>query len=170
MIFGKKKAPTALLMKEATKADIDFIVRQEAREEIGEWLLPATKQDHLAWRRDPDYRYEILFNEEEQPLGYAIIKGFENPHQSLELMRIAVATPGKGIGKPFLTKLVDRAFTEWGAHRFWLDLFDDNMRAEKLYRKVGFHPEGILRESVKKDGKWRSQKIMSVIAPSPQEK
>jgi diamine N-acetyltransferase len=166
MIFRKKKAPTALLMKEASKADIDFILRQEAREEIGKWLLPATKQDHIARRRDPDYRYEMLFNDEEQPLGYAVIRGFENPHQSLELMRIVVATPGKGIGKPFLEKLVSRAFSEWGAHRFWLDLFEDNMHAEKLYRKVGFHPEGVLRDAVQKDGQWISLKIMSMIAPA----
>ena len=165
MIFRKKKAPTALLMKEATKADIDFILRQEARPEIAQWLLPATKQDHLAWRRDNNYRYEILFNEEEQPLGYAIIRGLENQHQSLELMRIVVATPGIGLGQPFLTKLVNRAFTEWGAHRFWLDLFEDNIHAEKMYRKVGFHPEGILRDAVKKDGQWYSLKIMSMIAP-----
>jgi diamine N-acetyltransferase len=177
MWFDKKKSDVAprpvfikevnrLVIREASKTDIDFIMRQEARDEIGKWLLPATKQDHLARRRDPDYRYEVLVNHEEQPLGYAILRGFESPYQSIELMRLAVATPGKGIGRAFLEKLISRSFTEWGAHRLWLDMFEDNINAERLYRKVGFHPEGTLREAVKKDGKWLSLKIMSILAPA----
>ena len=164
MIFKKKKQPIPLFMREATKSDVDFIVRQESRAENSRWLLTASKQDHLAQRRDPDYRYEIIFNNEDQPLGYAIIRGFENPHQSLELTRFVVADPGKGIGKAFLQRLIDRAFSEWGAHRLWLDLFEDNLRAEQLYKKVGFFPEGVLREAVKKDGEWLSLKIMAMVA------
>ena len=45
--------------------------------------------------------------------------------------------PGRGRGTEFLALLIDWAFRETSAHRFYLDCFDDNVRAERAYEKLG---------------------------------
>jgi len=48
-------------------------------------------------------------------------------------------------------------------HRVFLSVREDNTAALGLYEKIGFIREGIMRDSIYKDGKYISLIIMSIL-------
>ena len=92
-----------------------------------------------------------------------ILLGFEEGHASIEFKRFVVAEPGRGLGRLLLAELLRIVFDEIGAHRFFLDVAEDNARALHLYRSVGFVEEGVMREATERDGKWLSLVLMSLL-------
>jgi RimJ/RimL family protein N-acetyltransferase len=57
-----------------------------------------------------------------------------------------------------------KVFREFGAHRLWLDVIDDNVRAQHVYRKLGFVEEGRLREAAKRKDGWRDLLLFGMLA------
>ncbi len=55
------------------------------------------------------------------------------------------------------------AFEEMNMERVTLDHFTDNKIASKLYLKVGFSYEGVMRNGGKKDGKYVDLHLMSML-------
>jgi diamine N-acetyltransferase len=149
-------------LREATPDDVPAICALERRREfyglVGSW----TEGEHLRCLTDPDVRY-LVANYSGQVMGFAILLGMTSPHKSLELKRIVVSTPGKGLGKEMLRLVIRKAFDEYGAHRLWLDVFEHNMRAQRAYAAVGFQREGVLREAVYRGGEYHSLILMSIL-------
>lgn len=83
----------------------------------------------------------------------------------MELRRIVVREPGKGLGSLALRLIVDYAFERLGAHRLWLDVKVHNHRAQRAYERVGFQQEGALRDSLLTDSVYESLVIMSILKP-----
>jgi RimJ/RimL family protein N-acetyltransferase len=60
--------------------------------------------------------------------------------------------------------VIDWVFARSESHRLWLDVFDDNARARRIYRAVGFREDGLLREAyVRPDGARVTQVLMSIL-------
>ncbi len=83
----------------------------------------------------------------------------------MELQRIAVAEPGRGLGSEVLRAVMDKVFGEFGAHRLWLDTYLDNTRAQHVYRSAGFSQEGVIRECKKWGDEYRSLVLMAILEP-----
>lgn len=71
--------------------------------------------------------------------------------------------PGQGNGKQVLRLVLKKVFEELGAHRLWLDVLESNLRAQHVYRGLGFQQDGILREAFFRDGKYQSLILMSLL-------
>ncbi len=69
----------------------------------------------------------------------------------------------KGYSKEALTLTLNFAFNNLGLHRVFLSVREDNIAAIGLYEKMGFIREGILRDSIYKNGKYISNIIMSIL-------
>lgn len=95
--------------------------------------------------------------------GFAILRGLTSPHRSIRLQRIAVAKPGKGLGRLMLAGVLECVFLELKAHRLWLDVFEANTRAQHVYESLGFQREGTLREAIFRDGEYHTQILMSIL-------
>ena len=52
---------------------------------------------------------------------------------------------------------------ELHAHRVFLDVFEDNVRAQHLYRSFGFAEEGTMREAAMRDGQYYALVLMSML-------
>ncbi len=70
---------------------------------------------------------------------------------------------GKGIGTSAMSLLLEFAFHELNLHRVYLQVFSFNDRGIKLYEKMGFTPDGRLRESLYRGGRWHDTLIMSLL-------
>jgi len=70
---------------------------------------------------------------------------------------------GKGFAKEATLKTVEFAFKDLNLNRVFLIVQEDNENAINLYKKCGFRNEGILREAVYKNGKYKNEIIMSVL-------
>lgn len=70
---------------------------------------------------------------------------------------------GKGYAKEALELLLKYAFEERNFHRVTAKILDSNIASQKLYSKLGFTQEGLLRESVFKNGTYKNQYIYSLL-------
>ena len=154
----------ALSLRAATPADIALITRIEARPDYADFITRWPAERHAAAMDDADYRY-LAFEMDGMTVGYAILTGLTSPNAAIGLMRIAVDRPGGGLGRRCCQLLMAEVFDRMGAHRLHLDLFEDNARAEHLYRSLGFQNEGLLRDSERRGETFRSLKLMAILAP-----
>lgn len=79
--------------------------------------------------------------------------------------RVAIFSPalrGRGLGTWMAERACEVAFEELGLHRLELDVYSFNPRAERVYRKVGFRREGVLRDAVR-DGEGYADDILMAI-------
>ena len=117
---------------------------------------------HERQMADADCLYYMV-EEKGERAGYVILRGLTSINRCVELKRIVIAKPGRGLGRQVLRALIDKSFGELAAHRLWLDVYDDNHRALHVYRSLGFVEEGTLRECVKCEGRYRSLVVMSML-------
>ncbi len=144
--------------------DLPFVLATEHDEENSRFILPWERERHEAALGNPDIRHLIVeAAESAEPVGYVIVAGLQNPHHSIELMRITVARKGHGYGRAALQLVKELAFTQWGAHRLWLDVKEQNHRAQRLYLSEGFVLEGTLRECLKTGDAYESLHVMSIL-------
>lgn len=59
---------------------------------------------------------------------------------------------GVGYGQAAMRELLRTVFTDYGIHKVFLIVDPNNERARHVYEKVGFKPEGVLREEYFRDG------------------
>lgn len=150
-------------LRHAESKDIEFIISQEARDEFKSFIIRWSRDEHTTNLNNSDKHYYIIENPSREASGYAILSGLKSPNCSIELTRIVIAQPGLGYGKRALRILIKKAFEKYNAHRFWLDVFEHNQRARHVYQSVGFNEEGILRDAVKKEDRYFSLVIMSML-------
>ncbi|WP_282033712.1 GNAT family N-acetyltransferase [Metabacillus indicus] len=70
---------------------------------------------------------------------------------------------GKGLGTDAVKTLINFVFEELNLHRISLVVFAYNTRAIKAYEKVGFVSEGVMRESLFKNGNYHDKILMAII-------
>jgi RimJ/RimL family protein N-acetyltransferase len=126
---------------------------------IGQW----SEERHLATLTNPDARYYVLDSTESSIQAFALLRGLQEVSRSIELKRIVVATPGQGLGRRIVRELMRVVFEDLLAHRFYLDVYEDNTRARHLYESLGFVYEGVMREASERGGDFISLHLMSML-------
>lgn len=147
----------------ATPDDIAAIMGIERTEGydglVGRW----TAEEHRAELKRTQSRYLVL-RDTGKVLGFAMLQDLDHPHRCTLLRRVAVAEPGRGIGRDLVRRVVDHVFEATPTHRLQLRVFVDNERARRAYAAVGFVEEGVLRDSyLGHDGTFRSTRLMSIL-------
>jgi RimJ/RimL family protein N-acetyltransferase len=152
-----------MILRLATSDDIPAILALErmpmAREFVGQW----SEERHRATLAGGDACYYISEAEWSEVQAYAILRGIQETSRAIELKRIVVAVPERGLGRRILKELLRIAFRELGAHRLFLDVYEDNARARHLYESVGFQYEGVMREAAHRDDHWCNLRLMSIL-------
>jgi diamine N-acetyltransferase len=156
-----------LRLRPTMLSDLDFVLSVEQDAQNLPFITPWERIQHEGAVRFPDFRHFIIeAGADYHSAGFVILQGCRNPHHSVELKRIVLQTAGQGqgLGRASVRLLVQMAFRDLGAHRFWLDVKSRNTRAQALYRSEGFVEEGRLRESVTtSDGGYDSLIVMSML-------
>ena len=152
-----------MLLRPALPSDIPGIIALErtpfAREFVGQW----SEERHRTTLAGGDARYYVSEAESGEFQAYAILRGLSEDSGAIELKRIVVAIPERGLGRRIVVELIRIAFEEFKAHRLFLDVYEDNARALHLYESLGFTYEGVLREAACRDGTWVNLHLMSML-------
>jgi RimJ/RimL family protein N-acetyltransferase len=152
-----------MFLRLATLDDIPAILALErtpmAREFVGQW----TEDRHRATLTGGDARYFVSETEWSEVQAYAILRGINENSGAIELKRIVVAVPERGLGRRMLKELMRIAFSELGAHRLFLDVYEDNARARHLYESLGFQYEGLMRDAARREDSWCNLCLMSIL-------
>ena len=128
---------TELTLRPGTSADIEFIRSLEQRDDYAAFIYRWSQERHESTFAEADKRYLIGCDTGNVPYGFAILRDFggdSTPH----LVRMAVANPGRGLGRRFLKLVCDWVFANSTAPAITLDVFEDNARARALYGRLGF--------------------------------
>ncbi len=142
--------PPRIRLRPTMQSDLDFVVSLENDLANLPFITPWDRMQHEAAIRFPDMRHFIVEGGAGlERVGFLILIGCRNPHQSIELKRMVIAAKGQGLGTAALRVVKRVAFDDLGAHRFWLDVKSRNVRAKALYDSEGFTLEGTLREAVR---------------------
>jgi diamine N-acetyltransferase len=150
-----------MILRQATPHDLPFLLELERRFCILGLVHIENAATHRRKMVDANCAYFIA-EEPHRPIGYVILRGLHETSRSVELQRIVVAEPGRGLGARTLELVVDKVFREFGALRLWLDVFEDNLRARHVYRKTGFIEESAPQEPVVSGERHHSLITMSL--------
>jgi RimJ/RimL family protein N-acetyltransferase len=96
-------------------------------------------------------------------IGHMLCFGLNNPNKVLEFRRFTIMEKGQGFGREALRLLKQLCFEKLKFHRLWLDVFDDNTVAIKLYESEGFTHEGTLKDTFVSGNGYRSQRIYAML-------
>jgi diamine N-acetyltransferase len=151
-----------MLLRRAVPEDLPYIVEVEKKYADLGFISTDDLQVHGRRLTDPNCLYWVV-ESGNQSAGYVILCGLRLESRSIELKRIVIAEPGRGMGRQVLQAVMSEAFNNLGAHRLWLDTFDDNLRAQHVYSALGFVQEGMLRECVRYRKQYRSLILMSML-------
>ena len=69
---------------------------------------------------------------------------------------------GRGLGGRLMRQTLDAA-RAFGLHRVELTVREDNAHAIRLYRKIGFETEGLLRDAIRVDDAYENVVLMGLL-------
>jgi diamine N-acetyltransferase len=152
-----------MTIRTAGPSDIPHIVAIEQIPEFRNYIGAWTGEEHRRALANPDTEYLVAPGQNGTVEAFAILQGIQSEHHSIHLKRIAVRMPNRGLGRVVLEYAMSRAFQHHRAHRFWLDVFETNVRARRIYEAYGFHYDGVLREAILLDGEYHTLALMSLL-------
>lgn len=126
---------------DTTPEQIPEIMRMEADEEIAEFVTQFSSDRHARDLRDPGVVYKSIYDEDRSLIGF-IILALDPDGTSVELRRIVVAPKGNGYGGRAMTLAETVCRDEIGRDRLWLDVFESNTRARRVYERCGYRQFG----------------------------
>ena len=100
-----------------------------------------------------------------QAVGEAVLNDWNDGNRSCSF-RILLGPGGRdrGLGTEATRLIVGYGFEQLGLHRIELLVYAFNPRAQRVYEKVGFVTEGVLRDVLRWDGEWVDAITMSMLA------
>ena len=123
-----------------------------------EWLLSQYKSEK-------DLPLAIVLKAGDRHIGNAGLHAITPVDQSAEFGLLIGEKDawGEGYGPEAGRVILDYGFRQLGLHRIFLRVFSFNERAQRVYAKLGFVPEGTLRESYFQDGTFHDTLVMSIL-------
>lgn len=150
-------------LRDATTADIAFIMRTERLPGHPERVGTFPREEHLRRMALPRSRY-VICEIDGAEAGFAVLRRDEDGMGNLQLHRIAVVRPGFGHGAAFLGGLIREIFGDRETQRLWLDVLPDNAVARRLHASLGLRQEGVMRGALRlPDGARRDLLLMAML-------
>jgi diamine N-acetyltransferase len=154
-----------LTLRRASADDLGAIMATERTPGFELWVGRSSEAEHRAMMAEANYAY-LVGEKSGAIVAFAILRDLEDPHGILYLKRVAVAPTDAGLGGAFLKLVTAWVFSRDRVHRFWLDCFAHNARAQRVYEKLGFTRDGVLREAyLGADGVRRDLTLMALTRP-----
>ena len=111
-----------------------------------------------------DIHYAIA-NEDDEYLGTISLKNIDLESKSAEYA-IVMRKKAQGHGNAYMASMIllKKAFSEYGLHRVYLNVLENNKKAINMYEKIGFNYEGEFRDHIKKGGEYLNLKWYGMIS------
>lgn len=162
-----------LTLKPLDETDTENIVIWRNKKEIIDNLFSIggiTKEGHLKWyekylNSKERLEFVIIKNEDNNKIGTIGLSNIDNINQKAEYGIILGELDewGKGYAKEASECIIEYGFNQLDLQKIYLKVFNDNLTAINLYKKLGFLEEGILRRDVLKEGEFKDVMMMSIL-------
>lgn len=130
------------------------------REQVDKYIANQIEADN-----DERASFIIEAIDDKRAVGEVVINDIDLDNRSGNI-RIALFDEGdfgKGYGTEAMRLMVDYGFRELNLHRISLGVYAFNPRAIRVYEKIGFVKEGVLRDSLYWDGDYIDEITMSIL-------
>jgi diamine N-acetyltransferase len=146
------------------KTTLDALLACENIPENEKHLNLYSKQHHEEVIDDANQVHFTVFDSKNnRAVGTIFLRGIQSEQDAIEFRRFVIYEKGKNYGREALALSIKYCFEELKCHRFWLETYQDNTLARKLYENMGLTLEGIRREAVKQGNTYRSLVIYSML-------
>jgi RimJ/RimL family protein N-acetyltransferase len=155
-----------MTIRVAAVDDLPAVMAIERTPGFERYVGRSAEGEHRAMMASANFRYLVGEKSDGTLAAFAILRDLEDPHGNVYLKRVAVARPEEGLGFAFLHRVAGWVFARPAAHRFWLDCFAHNARAQRVYEKLGFTRDGVLRQAYRApDGARVDLTMMALTRP-----
>ena len=163
---GQILAENSLIQLRLTEEkDLAWVLETESHPENREYVYNWSRERHMACIESTNEAHFMVERKPDHaPVGYVILSDLESQHDVISFDRITIRDKGKGYGRQTVQLVKKLCFETYKCHRLWLDVFDFNPQAKKLYESEGFLLEGTLRDCKKRDGKYLSMHVLSMLS------
>jgi RimJ/RimL family protein N-acetyltransferase len=131
---------------------------------------PISEGQHQAWfeaiqQHNDRVIFGIRLLETDKLIGICQLHTIHHIHRSAELqIRLGdTAERGRGYGTEAVDLLLDFAFKDLNLQRIYLHVFSHNTAALRLYEKIGFIREGVLRKAAHINGEYVDVVVMAIL-------
>ena len=110
--------------------------------------------------------FGVALREDDRLVGACGLHHIDPRNHSAELGMV-IGDPadwGRGLGSEAARLLIAYGFDTVNLHRLWLEVYEDNPWARKIYETLGFRLEGTLREHGFREGRWWNLHYMGLLA------
>ncbi|HSK18790.1 MAG TPA: GNAT family N-acetyltransferase [Longimicrobiales bacterium] len=104
------------------------------------FVMPYSLERHYRELDRPEVLYKSVYRGSDL-IGFAILV-LDPDGCSVEFRRIVIADAGRGYGSMVVSMISDVARHDLGRARLWLDVFEDNARARRIYERLGYRRFG----------------------------
>lgn len=162
-----------IYLRPMTHEDTERIVAWRNSEAVRKnfiYQAPFTKEGHENWIRTmietgKVVQMMICDTATYEALGSVYIRDIDRQHNKAEY-GIFIGEPsarGRGVGTAAAKLMLSYCFGEEKLHRVYLRAFAENRQAIRSYEKAGFVQEGLFRDDVCIDGKYRDIVRMAAV-------
>lgn len=129
--------------------------RAEAAATLERWMRPGDGIVHLA----------IGLAGRAEPIGFLHLALIERAHRRCRLGIVIGEKDlwGRGYGHLAAAGAVEHAFDVLGLDRITAEVFADNPRSVRMFESLGFVREGVMRESVQRDGRRVDELVFGLL-------
>lgn len=161
-----------IILRPVEKTDLERLVTWRNDPSISKYffnVFPLSMAGQWNWFEDllgrEDKRLFIIDTTEKVPIGTVGLDNIDFKNQRAEFgsLLIQPSHQGKGFALDATMTLLRFAFDHLNLNRIYLQVFNWNKPAIKLYLRCGFQEEGLLRQSVYKDGGFQDILLMAVL-------
>ena len=157
-----------------TAEDTDRIITWRNRDAVRKNFIYQelfTKKGHESWVRnkvETGQAVQMIICDllTDTPFGSVYIRDIDRVHNKAEygIFIGEDGARGRGVGTAAARLMLRYCFEEEKLHRIYLRVYSDNLQAIRSYEKAGFAREGLLRDDVRIDGKYRDIQWMAAVS------
>ena len=164
----------AVRLRPIADADTDLIVKWRNTPSVVQNFIfrqTFTPEMHRSWltakvATGQVVQYIIIDKADDKPVGSVYYRDIDDHNRSAEygIFIGEESARGKGLGTETAKLFTDFGFAELQLHRISLRVLAENTAARRSYEKAGFVQEGVFRDMVRLDGRYRDVVFMAKIA------
>jgi diamine N-acetyltransferase len=164
-----------ICLRELSKADIPVLNAWRNDKEIiaslGSPFRYVNGDVDLQWyesymkNRQTQVRCAICLHETGEMVGIVNLTNIDSISRSAEfsIMIGTSSAQNRGVGTEATKQMIQHAFLNLNLNRVYLSVLESNVRAQRVYEKVGFIKEGIMRQAWYKNGSYHHAWMMSIL-------
>ncbi|MFA6271579.1 MAG: GNAT family protein [Patescibacteria group bacterium] len=127
-----------------------------------ETTLKKEKKWFAEYQKSDNKRFFTICDDV-KPIGFMGLSKISKKSKNADLF-IAIGDAeyrGKGIGKKAMLWIIDYGFNKLKLHKIYLNVYENNVPAVKLYKSLGFVVEGKIKDDVFFSGRFHSTLYMA---------